>query len=45
MQYCHTHTDHVYASNDKDFLRDDILTFLLIEITTKNHLNTDGVFL
>ena len=46
LQYCHIHTDCVYASDHKkDFHRDDILTFLLIAIMTKNHLNTDGVFL
>ena len=45
LQYCHIHTDRVYASgHKKDFHRDDILTFLLIAIMTKNHLNT-GVFL
>ena len=46
LQYCHIHTDHVYASDHKkDFHRDDILTCLLITIMTKNHLNTDGVFI
>ena len=46
MQYCHTHTGHVYASDHKKgFHRDDILTFLLITIMTKNHLNSDGVLL
>ena len=46
LQHCHIHTDHVYASDHKkDLHRDDILTFLLISIMTKNHLNTDGGFL
>ena len=45
LQYCHIHTDLVYAPDDKkNFHRDDILTFLLIAIMTKNHLNTEGVF-
>ena len=46
LQYCHIHTDRDYAPDHNEKIhRDDILTFLLITIMTKNHLNTDGVFL
>ena len=43
MQYCHIHTDHVYASDHKWkmflFYGKEILTLLLIAIVTKNQFD------
>ena len=45
LQYCHIHTDHVYATDHNEKIhRNDIMTFLLTAITTKNHLNNARVF-
>ena len=46
LQYCHIHTDCVYATDHNEKIhQDNILTFLLIAIMTRNHPNADGVFL
>ena len=36
-QYCYTHTDHVYATDHRIELKNNILTLLLLAIMTKNH--------
>ena len=35
LQYCYTHTDHVYATDHRIELKNNILTLLLLAIMTK----------
>ena len=44
LQFHHNPTDCVYASDHNEKIhKNNILTFLLIVITRKNHLNAAGV--